>query len=128
MPQFLVHVYRSEKGYRVVGGGLVHFDVERSEEVEPSAREAILNILRAAFPDRSGAPADPTAERTLWYEIELRRVDPVPVPPPETTEEAPLDAQDRLVVRKGSGNPGVANWPPAHPGHDTSFPAPGPRG
>ncbi|MGB6500044.1 MAG: hypothetical protein WBG19_01390 [Thermoplasmata archaeon] len=71
MAQFIVRAYRTPRGYRVVVDGMTHFDVEREEEIDPKAREAILERLRAFLPPRAPPPFDPDALSTLLFSIAL---------------------------------------------------------
>ncbi|MGP8078836.1 MAG: hypothetical protein ACLQD8_02340 [Thermoplasmata archaeon] len=73
MPQFIVRVYRSAHGYRVVVDGVTHFDTDRREAIEGLAREAILSRIRAYLPPRALPRSDPEVVSTLLFDVALSR-------------------------------------------------------
>ncbi len=79
MAQFIVRVYRAKRGYRVVIDGMTDFDVARRDEVEPRARAAIADRIRAYLPARAAPPLDPDVVSTVYFELSVIRCT---APPP----------------------------------------------
>jgi hypothetical protein len=80
--QFIVRAYPNRGGYRVVVDGMTDFDVPRKDAIEPAARAAILERMRAYLPPRAPPPPDPEASAHLFFEVALRKVGPPTVPAP----------------------------------------------
>lgn len=70
--EWIARVYRKGKGYRVVVEGLLDFEVEWLDRVEEWTAEAILKRLRMAYPKRAPPSGDPTAERVMEFEADVR--------------------------------------------------------
>ena len=81
MPQFLVRVYASGNGFRVVVDGMTELDVGRGADVVPAARSAILERLGAYIPHRPIPPPDPAAVRTIGFDLTLSPTEATPPGP-----------------------------------------------
>lgn len=73
--QFVVRVYPTLRGQRVVVDGISHFDEDREEQVEARAREIILQRLEAFLPHRPVPDPEPGRSAVLFYDIALTRVE-----------------------------------------------------
>jgi hypothetical protein len=73
MPQFIVRVYDTPGGPRVVVDGLTDFMATDPASVEEEARTAILDRIRAFLPTRAPPPHDAAAVGTYFFDVALER-------------------------------------------------------
>jgi hypothetical protein len=74
--EWIARVYWVGKAHRVVLEGLLQFEVDRLEGVEDLTSKAILARLRMAYPTRARPWEDPSAERVMEFQVDVRAVVP----------------------------------------------------
>lgn len=65
-------MYRVGLRYRVVVEGLLDFETEQLEQVEDRTAAEILAHLRKFFPSKSAPWQDPSAERTIEFDLSVK--------------------------------------------------------
>jgi hypothetical protein len=78
MSEWTARVYRVGKLYRVVVEGVLQFDTASLEAIEERTAKAILDRVRTSYPPRGKPWDDPTAEKVMEFEVEVRLAEPNP--------------------------------------------------
>lgn len=77
MSEWIARIYRVGKVYRVVEG-VLQFDSTNLEGIEERTAKVILERVRTSYPSRGRPWADPSAERLMEFEVEVRAVESNP--------------------------------------------------
>jgi hypothetical protein len=72
--EWIARDYRAGKGYRVMIEGVLQFEVADLDWVEEKTAKALLDRVRTSYPPRGKPWEDPTAERVMEFEVDVRPV------------------------------------------------------
>ncbi len=70
--EWIARVYKIGKVYRVVVEGVLQFEVPNLDRVEEKTAMALLDRVRTSYPPRGKPWADPTAERVMEFEVDVK--------------------------------------------------------
>ena len=70
--EWIARVYLDGPSYRVVVEGPLDFEVARLDGIEERTAREIVEHLRKFFPRRAKPREDPTAERVMEFDVDVR--------------------------------------------------------